>query len=101
MLDKLISMLEKHPTLLNTSMGKINKYLDQLNDSIVGDLNQNQKSCNKEAGETFVYIVEASKDNAFVIPCVMDRDNKVISTGEATRINDFIINRVKVYVANK
>lgn len=99
MLDKVLSFFGKNPKALNMYMGQINGYLDQLNEIIVHSLNQ--KSCNKEAGETNVYIIEASKDNAFVIPCVMDRDNKVISTGEATRINDFIINMVKVYVTNK
>lgn len=83
-------------SLLKTFMPQAKKYLGQVNTFIAEQLNS--MPCKREEGEYAAYTIIVSKTgDAYVIPCIYDKDDKLVSNGEKVKVTDFLTQIIDAY----
>ena len=84
--------------LLKPILEQAKRHLGNVNDIIVTNLQK--QTVNTEAGEYAAYVILASKKGeAYLLPVVMDANDKVIITMEKEKVTDFLTNIIEQYGA--
>lgn len=77
-------------------MPQAKNYLGQANTFIAEKLNSTP--CKREAGEYAAYTIIASKTgDAYIIPCIYDKEDKLVSNGEKIKATDFLTQLINAY----